>query len=245
MVQTVFLAGASGAVGQILAPMLVAHGYRVYGTTRHAQRAERLAAQGVVPVVVDVFDANALNEAVAAAKPYAVIHQLTALPPGLDPARMPAALIENARIRDEGTRNLVAAAAGAGARRIIAQSVAWAYRPGTVPYDETQPLDTEAAAPRSVTVNGVIALERAVLESPMVGTVLRYGRFYGPGTGADVAPGPGSVHVEAAAHAALLALRYADGGVFNVAEEGGDVTSARARDLLAWSDAFRVERVQQ
>ena len=83
-----------------------------------------------------------------------MIHQLTDLPPGLDPSRMQEATSRNARIRDEGTRNLVRAAIAAGARRLIAQSIAWAYAPGMEPHREADPLDIGAEGTRGISVRG-------------------------------------------------------------------------------------------
>lgn len=157
MSECLFLAGATGAIGRRLAPLLVAAGWRV------------------------------------------VVHQLTDLPPKLDPSRMAEATGRNARIRDEGTRNLVAAALAAGVRRMIAQSIAFAYADGPLPHNEDDPLDLGAQGSRGVSVGGVVSLERQVLEASMEGIVLRYGRLYGPGTGADASAGPGALHVDAAA----------------------------------------------
>src|SRR5277367_2110687 len=127
MSKAVFLAGASGAVGRRLAPLLVSEGWRVVGTTRSADKAAVLRSLGVEPVIVDVFEASALAAAIAKARPEVVVHQLTDLPPGLDPALMAEATARNPRIRDEGTRNLVDAAVRSGVRRLVAQSVAFAY----------------------------------------------------------------------------------------------------------------------
>src|ERR1041385_8824134 len=102
----IFLAGASGAIGRRLVPQLLAAGHQVTATARQAAKAEDLQALGADPVVVDVFDQNGLRAAVAAARPEIVIHQLTDLPAGLDPSKMAEAAPRNARIRDEGTRNL-------------------------------------------------------------------------------------------------------------------------------------------
>lgn len=237
----IFLAGAAGVVGRRLVPLLMADGHIVTGTTRHPDRAAELRAAGVAPVVVDVFSAEALAAAVAEAKPDVVIHQLTDLPSRLDPARMAEALQRNARIRDEGTRNLVAAAQAAGERRVIAQSIAFAYAPGPGPRSEEDPLDVDGA--RAVTVAGVVVLERAVLQSPpLEGIVLRYGRFYGPGTGVDAPPAAPGVHVDAAAEAARLAVKATALGIFNVAEPGSAVTSARAERELGWDSGFRLGR---
>src|SRR6516225_7722129 len=115
----VFLAGAAGAIGRRLVPLLLRAGHEVTGTTRSAATATELARAGVVPAVLDVFDAPALMAAVGAAKPAVVIHQLTDLPRQFDEARIAASYPKNARIRIEGTRNLIAAAQAAAARRFI------------------------------------------------------------------------------------------------------------------------------
>lgn len=240
MADRVFVAGASGAIGTALVPLLIAAGYTVFGSTRRVERAKKLEDAGVTPVVVDVFDALALRNALLHIAPQTVIHQLTDLPPGLDPARMAQAVTANARIRDEGTRNLVAAAVSAGSSHMIAQSIAWAYRPGATPYDESCPLDIDAQGTRGTSVRGVAALEQQVLEArSLTGTVLRYGQIYGPGTGADAAAGSSPLHVEAAAYAALLALQRGNAGVYNIAEDAAEVSSAKAKRELAWSPDWR------
>jgi nucleoside-diphosphate-sugar epimerase len=236
----IFLAGASGAVGQRLIPQLLAAGHEVMGTTRSAEKAEKLLALGVEPFVVDVFNAEALSRAMIAVRADIVIHQLTDLPPGLDPSRMGEAIVRNARIRDEGTRNLVAAAVASGVRRMVAQSIAWAYAPGPEPHGETDPLDGEASGNRGISVGGVIALEKAVLNAPFASVVLRYGQLYGPGTGTDAAAGASPVHVDAAAYAALLALDKGAPGIFNVAEPNQVVSTQKAVRELGWLADFRL-----
>jgi nucleoside-diphosphate-sugar epimerase len=237
----IFLAGASGAIGRRLAPLLKEAGHHTFGTTRFETKADELRGLGVEPVVVDVFDASALARALTGVRPDVVIHQLTDLPPGLDPSRMGEAIIRNARIRDEGTGNLVRAAIAAGARRLVAQSIAWAYRAGPEPHSESDPLDTEAEGNRGISVRGVIALEAWTLNSPpLAGVVLRYGQLYGPGTGADAATGSAPVHVDAAAHAALLAVDRGAPGPFNIAEPNAQVATERARTELGWDAAFRL-----
>jgi len=241
MSERIFLAGATGAIGSALIPLLREAGHEVHGSTRQPERAAALEAQGVKPVLVDVFDAQALKTALVRVAPHGVIHQLTDLPRGLDPVRMAEATARNARVRTEGTRNLVEAARAAGAVRMVAQSIAWAYAPGPKPYAEAQPLDTEAEGARRVSVGGVVALEQAVLHAPgITGTVLRYGQLYGPGTGADEPKGASPVHVEAAAWAALLAWRHSAGGVFNIAEDNPEVDSGKARRLLGWTPSMRL-----
>jgi nucleoside-diphosphate-sugar epimerase len=235
----ILLAGAAGAIGKRLTPLLRAAGHYVAGTTRTEAGADILGALGAEPVKVDVFDAEGLLHAVAAARPDIVIHQLTDLPPGLDPARMASATSGNARIRDEGTRNLVKAAIAAGARRLIAQSIAWVYAPGLKPHAEDDPLDAGAEGSRAISVGGIIALENWTLKSPpLAGIVLRYGRFYGPGTGADAPTGPLPLHVDAAAYAALLALDRGDSGIFNIAEPNGEVATEKARPHHGRPPAF-------
>ena len=237
----VFLAGAAGAVGRRLVPLLREAGYAVWGTTRSPEKAEALRAAGVVPVVVDVFDRAVLSRAMREARPGVVIHQLTDLPKTLAGRPSGEVLKANARVREEGTRNLVDAAIAAGAQRFVAQSIAWLYAPGPQPYSEDAPLDRDATGPNAITVAGVAALERMTLGSPpLEGVVLRYGQLYGPGTWNTSQNGPAPVHVDAAAHAALLAIATPHAGIFNIAEEKGLVSCERARRLLGWNPAFRL-----
>jgi nucleoside-diphosphate-sugar epimerase len=240
MDKSVFLAGASGAIGRRLAPLLVADGWRVVGTTRAAEKAPLLRGLGVEPVIVDVFDAAALRGILDALRPEIVIHQLTDLPYALEASRMTDALVRNARLRDEGTHNLVAAAVRAGARRLVAQSIAFVYAEGRTPHREEDPLLPETHPVYGGTVTGVLRLERQVLEAPLEGVVLRYGFFYGPGTGFDDPVAPGSVHVDAAAKAAQLAIARAQPGVYNVAEADGPFDVEKAARVLGWEAGFRM-----
>jgi nucleoside-diphosphate-sugar epimerase len=240
MSKTVFLAGASGAIGRRLAPLLICQGWRVVGTTRSADRAALLRGIGVEAVIVDVFEAPALASVVANARPAIVVHQLTDLPPGLDPTRMAEATARNARIRDKGTRNLVDAAVRAGVRRLVAQSVAFAYAPKNLPHREDDALAVDAEGRAGVTARGVASLERQVLEAPLAGIVLRYGRLYGPGTGFDAPAVAAPLHVDAAARAAALAVGQGRPGIYNVAEDDGAVTSDRAKRELGWSADWRL-----
>ena len=240
MAQCIFLAGAAGAIGRRMLPLLRAAGHRVVGTTRSAAKAESLRAQGVAPVVVDVFDADALSRAMSAARPDVVIHQLTDLPRNLEPSQMAQALPRNARIRSEGTRNLVGAAIAAGARRLVAQSIGWAYAPGPEPHAESDPLDAEAEGDRGTTLRGVIALEELVLRSrPLAGIVLRYGRLYGPGTHAAVPSASAPVHVDAAAYAAMLAIDRGSPGAYNIAQPNKHIATEKAVRELGWDAEFR------
>jgi nucleoside-diphosphate-sugar epimerase len=143
----IFLAGATGAIGRRLVPLLVNARHSVIGTTRSTTKADGLRAAGVEPMVVDVFDAQALSAAVLAARPDIIIHQLTDLPPGLDPGQMTEGTQRNARMRSQGTQNLVAAALEAGVRRLVVQSIAWMYAPGKEPHSEDDPLIPMLAEP--------------------------------------------------------------------------------------------------
>lgn len=242
MSQRIFVAGAAGVIGRRLVPQLRAAGHQVFGTTRSHARADELRLVGAEPVVVDVFDAQALTQAVVDARPDVVIHQLTDLPPHLDPDRMAEAVIGNARIRDEGTRNLVDAAIIGGARRMVTQSIAWAYASAAAPHGESDPLDIAAEGGRATTINGIVALENYTLQSPpLQGIVLRYGHLYGPGTGTSLDAEP-AVHVDAAAHAALLAIeRGRAPGIYNVAEPCTQVSSEKAIHDLGWNPEFRLD----
>lgn len=241
MAHRIFLAGAAGAIGRRLTPLLRAAGHAVTGTTRTDQGAETLRVLGAEPVMVDVFDADALLRAVAAVRPDIVIRQLTDLSVGNDPSRMGEAIARNARIRSEGTRNLVQAALAAGVRKLIAQSIAWAYTPGSGPRRENDPLDVDAEGNRAISVGGVVALERQVLQSPpLAGIVLRYGQLYGPGTGVDTPTGGSPLHVDAAAYAALLAIDHGAPGIYNVAEPNEQVATDKIRAELGWRSDYRL-----
>ena len=234
MGKSLFLAGAGGVVGRHLIPLLLADGWSVTGTTRSPDKAKQLAASGVHSAIVDVFDAAALCKAVVGAKPDVVVHQLTDLPPALDPARMAEARIRNAHIREEGTRNLIAAALAAGARRLVAQSVAFVYAAGPTPYKEEDPIDLGTPDKPNVSGRGVASLERQVMAAPLEGLVLRYGSFYGPGTGFAVPTRPGALHIEDAAEAARIAVRQGPPGIYNIAEDDGTVSIEKATGLLGW-----------
>jgi nucleoside-diphosphate-sugar epimerase len=236
----IFLAGATGAIGKRLVPLLLNARHCVIGTTRSTTKADGLRAAGAEPVVVDVFDAPALSAAVLEAHPGIVVHQLTDLPPGLDPSQMTEGTRRNARMRSKGTQNLVAAALGAGVRRLVAQSIAWMYAPGNEPHSEDDLLDIDASGTRAITVAGVATLERLTLSSPSIdGVVLRNGHLYGPGTGANTAEAP-ALHVDAAASAAVLAIDKARRGIYNIAEPNGYLSTEKARRELGFDASVRL-----
>jgi nucleoside-diphosphate-sugar epimerase len=218
------IAGASGVVGRSLLPILVQEGHEVVGFTRNPDLALVLRNIGVKPVILDFLDREAVFTELQTIKPDAVIHQLTSL--------SSRNFADNARIRKEGTRNLVDAALAAGVGRLIAQSISWAYAPGNVPAAEDCPLDLDAKPPRSTTIEGVHALESAAAEMPEH-VVLRYGLFYGDGTWfardgymaeqvrqrlMPATDGISSfVHVDDAALAAMLALQWPS-GCYNIVD---------------------------
>jgi nucleoside-diphosphate-sugar epimerase len=171
-----FLAGATGVIGVQLIPLLIERNFEVAGSTRSPAKASTLEAQGVVPIVCDVYDRERLIELVADFAPEVVMHQLTDLPD--DRAQLEEFFAANSRIRTEGTSNLLAAARHVGAERFIAQSIAWEL-PGK---------SGQAVADH----------ERMVRE--FGGVVARYGQFYGPGTyHPDDKPAHPRVHVAEAA----------------------------------------------
>lgn len=240
MKRRILLAGASGVLGRSLVPLLCDAGHSVIAITRTIEGKTRLQDLGIQTTMADVYDRPRLEEAVRAVDPEVVIHQLTDLPDSATELTTEA-LIRNARIRREGTINLVNAARLVGIQRLIAQSIAWAYAPKTPPYLESDPLDLSATGQRAISVvEGVIPLERAVLsQHDFEGIVLRYGRFYGPGSWSNQPSGTSVVHVEAAAYAAFLAVDRGRAGVYNIADTGGDVSVALAQQELGWRPDFR------
>jgi 2-alkyl-3-oxoalkanoate reductase len=236
----VFVAGASGVIGRRLVPMLVEAGHEVTAMTRSDERAGSLRGLGAEPVVCDVFDGEALTASVIGARPEAVVHELTDIPPAFDPRKMETQMAGNDRIRTEGTRNLVAAAAAAGARRIVAQSIAFAYAPtGEGLKTEDDPLFDDAPWPFVRGIRALHDLEDAVTGTEGIeGVVLRYGFFYGPGSayapgGAYaysvgrrafpiVGKGDGVfsfVHVDDAAAATVAGVERGRPGVYNVVDD--------------------------
>jgi nucleoside-diphosphate-sugar epimerase len=237
----VFVAGAAGAIGRRLLPLLLAQGHDVAGTTRSMQKAARLQHRGVNAIILDAFDRKAMMDVIARVRRDVVVHQLTDLPQRFDPAERSAALARNARLRREGTFNLMAAVQSAGVRRVVAQSIAFAYAPGPEPHRESDPLDVGAAGDQGLIAEGAARLEALVTGAPGVdGVVLRYGFFYGPGTWNETASGRAPVHVDAAAQAAVLALRKGAPGIYNIAEEDGAVSIDKARRELGWEPDFRL-----
>lgn len=240
MNRNIFVAGASGAIGRRLCRLLANDGWSVVGTTRSPEKAQMLRDMGVEPAIVDVFNESLLLEIVRKAEPVIVVHQLTDLPPALDPTKMAEALVRNAHLREIGTRNLVAAAVAAGVKRMVAQSLAFVYAPGPMPYSEDAPLILDDPA-FGETARAVANLEQQVLAAPLTGIVLRYGKLYGPGTGFDLPPEGTPLHVDDAADSARRALTIGESGVYNIAEDDGTVSIKKAADVLGWMPGFRLD----
>ena len=235
----IFLAGAGGAVGRKLTPLLRAVGHTVIGSTRSADKAESVRALGAEPVVVDVFDAEALARAVGTAAPDAIIHQLTDLAFAPGTPQYDEGVARNARLRIEGTRNLVAAARGANVKRMVAQSVAFAYAPANGTRVENDPLNIGAEGTAGRSAEAGAALEQAVL-GLAEGIVLRFGYFYGPGTWYDTPSRAPSIHIEAAARATMQALIKGKPGVYNIAEDGPAVSSDKAKQDFGFDPQGRI-----
>jgi nucleoside-diphosphate-sugar epimerase len=244
----IFLAGATGAVGRALIPKLVERGHTVTGTTRSSAKADALRALGATPVVVDGLDREAVVAAVATAAPDAIVHEMTALGGMSDIRHIEREFALTNRLRTEGTDNLLAGARAAGVERVIAQSFAgWPYeRTGGPVKSEDDPLDPHPPAQLRSTLAAIRHVEDTVTAAG--GVVLRYGGFYGPGTG--LAPdgeqweavharkfpvlGDGGgvwsfVHIDDAASATVAALeRWTPGEIYNVVDD----TPAPVREWL-------------
>ncbi|MGR3778472.1 NAD-dependent epimerase/dehydratase family protein [Bacillus paramycoides] len=221
----IFVAGATGVIGRNLLPMLINEGHTVYAMIRSDSQKESLKNLGVLPVIADVFNRKEVFSVLKETLPDVVIHQLTALSNWN--------LEDNARIRIEGTRNLVDAAKNVGVKKMIAQSISWAYESGDKLATETDPLDFYAPMPRQVTINGIAKLEETVSELPEA-VILRYGTLYGPGTwyaengvfanqvrNNEIIATDGMssfIHVEDAARAAVLALDWPS-GIVNIVDD--------------------------
>jgi nucleoside-diphosphate-sugar epimerase len=220
----IFVAGATGALGRALLPQLVARGHEVVGMTRSASKQDLVRSLGARPVVADALDPVAVAEAVASAEPEVIVHQLTALsgPMSMREARNPdrasAAIMTN-RLRTEGTDHLLAAGRAVGARRFVAQS-----------FGAFRSLDTGSPAPPRMALAAIEHLERAVTAIDWgEGLALRYGGFYGPGTGISLAR-------DAVMSAPIRKRR------FPIVGDGGGVWSLIHIDDAAAATAIAVER---
>ena len=239
----VFVAGATGAIGKQLVPMLVEHGHEVTGMTRTLAKGDLIGSLGARPVVADALDPETVAQAVTEAQPEAVIHQLTAIDTGSMTRSLDKMFALTNRLRTEGTDHLLAAARAVGARRFIAQSFAgWPFeRIGGPVKTEEEPL--QASPPKSTTqsLGAIRYVEETVTGADGIeGLILRYGGFYGPGTSLGLNPdgdqikmirkrrfpvvGDGAgiwslVHIKDAATATAAALERGEPGLYNVVDD--------------------------
>jgi nucleoside-diphosphate-sugar epimerase len=237
----VFVAGANGAVGKRLVPMLVARGHHVTGTTTNERSTEAIRRLGAEPVVVDGLDGDAVKEAVVRAEPEVVIHQMTGLSAAKDFKRFDAEFAATNRLRIEVTDHLLAGAKAAGVARFVAQSFGnWNYeRTGSGPKTEQDSLDPGPPANQRRSLEAIRYLEAAVTGAEgLEGIALRYGNFYGPGTGFAIdgdlvalvrkrrLPIVGSgagvwsfSHVDDVATATIAAIERGEPGMYNVVDD--------------------------
>jgi 2-alkyl-3-oxoalkanoate reductase len=243
----ILLAGASGAIGCTLIPLLVREQHEVFGVFRNPSHTELVRSLGATPIVLDVFDGQAVTERIAEIKPEVVLHQLTAIPARIDLRHYTRDFELTNRLRTEGTRNLATAAVQAGVGRFIAQSYCnGTYaRSGITLKTEEDHLDPTPPPEMKASFDALEMLEHTVLrERGFTGIVLRYGSFYGPRSsislGKEGAPsgstvedirghkipivGQGTgvwsfVHLEDAATATLAALTLARHGIYNIVDD--------------------------
>jgi nucleoside-diphosphate-sugar epimerase len=240
----VFVAGAGGAIGQRLVPQLVARGHHVVASTRSRGKIEQLRALGAEPVVMDGLDALEVGEVVAGAEPDAVVHQMTALAKMGNLRRFDKEFAVTNELRTKGTDYLLAASEASGVRRFVAQSyTGWPnIREGGPVKTEEDPLDPHPPAQQTQSLAAIRYLERAVLEAPLEGVVLRYGSFYGPGASEPLVElvrrrkfpvvGSGSgiwswIHIDDAAAATVAALESRTTGLYNVVDDDPAPVSER------------------
>jgi nucleoside-diphosphate-sugar epimerase len=236
----VFVAGATGAMGKQLVPRLVDAGHRVVGTTRSEAKQGALRELGAKPMVVDALDADQVASAVAEAQPDVIVHELTAIE-AFDMRHFDRSFAMTNRLRTEGTDHLLSAGRAVGVKRFVIQSyTGWPYaRTGGPVKTEDDPLDTTPAREMRESLAAIRHLEAAVTGADwMEGIVLRYGGFYGPGTGLSAGGpefemvkkrkfpvvGDGSgvwsfVHIADAAEATVAAVEHGERGIYNVVDD--------------------------
>jgi nucleoside-diphosphate-sugar epimerase len=261
----IVVAGATGALGRRLVPLLVERGHEVAGMTRSPAKAADLRAAGAEPVVADALDRDAVQRAVGQARPEVVVHQLTALAGLTNSRRFDQGFALTNRLRTEGTDHLLAAARAAGARRFVAQSFAgWPFaRVGGPVKTEEDPLDPNPPAEFRRPLDAIRHLESAVLGAEgLEGVVLRYGGFYGPGTSVGdggflleeirrrrlpiVGAGTGVwsfVHIDDAAAATVAAVERGAPGIYQIVDDDPAPVSAWLPALAAAIGAKPPRRV--
>ena len=231
----VFVAGANGAVGKRLVPMLVANGHDVTGTTTSESGVAAVSAMGATPVVVDGLDAAGIGRAVAEAEPDAIIHEMTALSGTPDFRHFDRWFALTNRLRTEGTEHLLAAARATGVRRFVAQGfTGWSNsREGSWIKTEDDPLDPDPVPAMSEATAALRYLDETVAAAAAGGIVLRYGTFYGAANDGLIEPvrkrmfpivGGGAgvssfIHLDDAAAATVLALDHDGPAIYHVVDD--------------------------
>jgi 2-alkyl-3-oxoalkanoate reductase len=237
----IFIAGATGAVGRRIVPLLVARGHDVVAMTRSAAKSDQLSALGATPALADGLDREAVISAVREAKPEVVVHQMTALASAKSFKKFDHEFALTNRLRTEGLDHLIEGAQAAGARRLVAQSYGnWNYeRTGAAVKTESDPLDPNPPANQRRSIEAIRYLENAVASADgLEGIALRFGNFYGPGTGFAldgdlvemvrkrrlpiVGDGAGVwsfIHVDDVATATLASIDRGAPGVYNIADD--------------------------
>jgi nucleoside-diphosphate-sugar epimerase len=235
----IFVAGGTGVISRGLIPRLVVAGHEVVATTRSEANLDALRGLGAEAVVCDALEPGQLEQAISTGAPEVVVNQLTALPARFKPKQIAAELATTNLLRSLGSRTLMGAASEAGVRRVVAQSVAFAYVPGPSLAREEDPLYLGAPGGFDRSVSAILDLEAATLgDAEVEGIVLRYGYLYGPGThyAADgsiavdvrrrrfpiVGAGEGIfsfVHVDDAVDATLAAIESSTDGVYNIVDD--------------------------
>jgi nucleoside-diphosphate-sugar epimerase len=262
----IFVAGATGALGKQLVPLLVAKGHDVVGMTRTDAKRDQLRSVGAQPVVADALDAEAVGRVVGETEPDVIVHQLTAIPPTLNMRRFESEFALTNRLRIEGTDHLLSAGQAVGVKRFIAQSNAVVYaRTGGPIKREDAPFDDDPPSEMRQGLAALRHLEAAVTGAQWTeGLVLRYGWFYGPGTSIALDPlgsqielirkrqlpivGGGAgvwsfIHIEDAAAATVAAVEGGPAGIYNVVDDEPAPVSEWVPVLAAAVGAKRPLRV--
>lgn len=233
----VFIAGATGAIGYKLCLILKQKGFTVYGMTRSVDKAKFLQAIGVEPRIADIYDGEGIKQIISEIEPDVVIHQLTDLLYGLQPEFMQQARIRNAKIRKIGTDNLVQAITNK-ACKLIVQSIAFACVPDQPYYNEQTELDLNSANPISrLNAESIDGLEKQIQSSGLNHVILRYGKLYGEATGCTAADFC-KIHVDAAAHAAYLAIEKGQ-GIYQIVEDEQLYLNEKAKRELGFNPDYR------
>ena len=237
----IFVAGAAGAIGKRLVPLLASANHTVVATTRTPAKFDLLRSLGAEPIVLDALDRDAVRKAVSAARPDVVVHEMTAIGSISGLKNFDRMFAATNRLRTEGTKYLLDAAVAARVRKFVAQSyTGWPNeRRGSRIKTEADPLDSDPPKAISRTLDAIRVLERSVTSTQKIfGIVLRYGGFYGPGNSLGargefvelvrrrkfpvVGSGAGVwsfLHIDDAARATVLAIERAPAGIFNVVDD--------------------------